>query len=131
MRLLNADALALIATWAPSTRWFPAKGREVHFEVVHEWPLADEAVIALIRASAGDDEWLLQLPVAMRLEAEFEAIIGRMPTGAWLVDACHDPEGARALVELVFERFPAECVNPPAGVKSEDWLKGGMQGATC
>ncbi|KQP08501.1 ABC transporter substrate-binding protein [Pseudorhodoferax sp. Leaf265] len=29
------------------------------------------------------------------------------------------------------QRFPAECVNPPAGVKSEDWIKGGMQGAKC
>ena len=28
-------------------------------------------------------------------------------------------------------RFPAECVNPPEGVKSEDWIKGGMKGAKC
>ena len=26
-------------------------------------------------------------------------------------------------------RFPAECVNPPAGQKSEDWIKGGFTGA--
>lgn len=25
--------------------------------------------------------------------------------------------------------YPAECVNPPEGVKSEDWIKGGMKGA--
>ncbi|WJR76406.1 ABC transporter substrate-binding protein [Bradyrhizobium sp. NP1] len=35
-------------------------------------------------------------------------------------------------VDLVdIQYFPAECVNPPAGVKSIDWIKGGMQGAKC
>ncbi|MEZ5645384.1 MAG: ABC transporter substrate-binding protein [Burkholderiaceae bacterium] len=35
-------------------------------------------------------------------------------------------------VELVdIERFPAECVNPPADVKAEDWIKGGFKGAKC
>jgi branched-chain amino acid transport system substrate-binding protein len=28
-------------------------------------------------------------------------------------------------------RFPAECVNPPASMKSEDWLKAGFPGAKC
>ena len=28
-------------------------------------------------------------------------------------------------------RFPAECVNPPAGVDAADWIKGGMKGAKC
>ena len=28
-------------------------------------------------------------------------------------------------------RFPAECVNPPASMKTEDWLKAGMPGAKC
>ena len=26
-------------------------------------------------------------------------------------------------------RFPADCVNPPPGMKSEDWIKGGFPGA--
>jgi branched-chain amino acid transport system substrate-binding protein len=26
-------------------------------------------------------------------------------------------------------RFPAECVNPPPNVKSEDWIKAGFPGA--
>lgn len=29
------------------------------------------------------------------------------------------------------QRFPAECVNPPANMKSEEWLKAGMPGARC
>ena len=28
-------------------------------------------------------------------------------------------------------RFPAECVNPPANMKSEDWMKAGFPGAKC
>ena len=28
-------------------------------------------------------------------------------------------------------RFPAECVNPPATMKSEDWMKAGFPGAKC
>jgi branched-chain amino acid transport system substrate-binding protein len=33
------------------------------------------------------------------------------------------------VVDIV--RFPAECVNPPAGVTADDWIKGGMKGAKC
>jgi branched-chain amino acid transport system substrate-binding protein len=29
------------------------------------------------------------------------------------------------------ERFAAECVNPPANMKSEDWIKAGFPGAKC
>lgn len=42
----------------------------------------------------------------------------------------YDP--AKKRVELVdIQVFPAECVNPPPGVKSVDWIKGGMAGAKC
>ena len=35
-------------------------------------------------------------------------------------------------VDLVdIQYFPAECVNPPAGIKAIDWIKGGMAGAKC
>ncbi|MDD2545088.1 MAG: ABC transporter substrate-binding protein [Burkholderiaceae bacterium] len=29
------------------------------------------------------------------------------------------------------QRFPAECVNPPANMKAEDWMKAGFPGAKC
>ena len=36
------------------------------------------------------------------------------------------------MVTLVdIQRFPADCVNPPPGVKGEDWIKGGFAGAKC
>ncbi|KQP21557.1 ABC transporter substrate-binding protein [Pseudorhodoferax sp. Leaf267] len=39
--------------------------------------------------------------------------------------------GKKMVVLEDIQRFPAECVNPPAGMKSEDWIKGGMAGAKC
>ncbi len=42
----------------------------------------------------------------------------------------YNPDSKR--VDLVdIQYFAAECVNPPPGVKSLDWIKGGMQGAKC
>ena len=28
-------------------------------------------------------------------------------------------------------RFPAECVNPPANMTAEEWIKAGMKDAKC
>ncbi|MGB3720180.1 MAG: ABC transporter substrate-binding protein [Proteobacteria bacterium] len=33
------------------------------------------------------------------------------------------------VVDIV--RYPADCVNPPDGVTSQEWLEGGMKGAKC
>ncbi|HEX5477618.1 MAG TPA: ABC transporter substrate-binding protein [Burkholderiales bacterium] len=42
----------------------------------------------------------------------------------------YDPK--KKMVTLVdIQRFAAECVNPPPGVKGEDWIKGGFKGAKC
>jgi branched-chain amino acid transport system substrate-binding protein len=37
--------------------------------------------------------------------------------------------GEPALVDVV--DYPAECVNPPEGVKSLDWIRSGFEGAEC
>jgi len=37
--------------------------------------------------------------------------------------------GQGTLVDIV--RYKADCVNPPDGVKSADWIAGGFQGAKC
>jgi branched-chain amino acid transport system substrate-binding protein len=41
-----------------------------------------------------------------------------------------DPEQKRVVVEEV-ERFAAECVNPPEGIKAADWIGKGFPGAKC
>jgi branched-chain amino acid transport system substrate-binding protein len=38
-------------------------------------------------------------------------------------------DGEPALVDVV--DYPAECVNPPEGVNSLDWIRGGFEGAEC
>jgi branched-chain amino acid transport system substrate-binding protein len=41
-------------------------------------------------------------------------------------------DAAKKMVTIEdIQRFPAECVNPPANMKSEDWIKAGFPGATC
>ncbi|MCP5156113.1 MAG: ABC transporter substrate-binding protein [Ectothiorhodospiraceae bacterium] len=37
--------------------------------------------------------------------------------------------GTATITDII--RFPAECVNPPDGAKSVEWIQGGMQGAKC
>jgi branched-chain amino acid transport system substrate-binding protein len=39
--------------------------------------------------------------------------------------------GKKMVVLEDIQRFPAECVNPPAHMKSDDWLKAGLPGAKC
>ena len=41
-------------------------------------------------------------------------------------------DAAKKMVVLEdIQRFPAECVNPPAHMKSEDWIKSGFAGSKC
>jgi len=39
--------------------------------------------------------------------------------------------GKKMVVIEDIQRFPAECVNPPATMKAEDWMKAGFPGAKC
>lgn len=41
-----------------------------------------------------------------------------------------DP-ATKSVTVIDVERFAAECVNPPAGVRSEDWIAQGFPGAKC
>src|SRR6185369_14862330 len=40
----------------------------------------------------------------------------------------YDPAKKMVVLEDI-QRFPADCVNPPANMKSEDWIKAGFPGA--
>jgi branched-chain amino acid transport system substrate-binding protein len=42
----------------------------------------------------------------------------------------YDASKKMVLLEEI-QRFPAECVNPPANMKSEDWIRAGFPGAKC
>jgi len=47
----------------------------------------------------------------------------------WGVTVWDDKKGEMVLKDVVI--FPPECVNPPDGVNSNEWLEGGMKGAKC
>jgi branched-chain amino acid transport system substrate-binding protein len=63
--------------------------------------------------------------VDMKLGNGHQAIQG-IAYGTFNFDAT---KGEPQLVDVV--RYPAECVNPPEDVKSEEWIKGGFKGAKC
>jgi len=47
----------------------------------------------------------------------------------WGVTVWDEKRGEVVVKDVVV--FPPECVNPPEGVGSVEWLKGGMKGAKC
>jgi branched-chain amino acid transport system substrate-binding protein len=63
--------------------------------------------------------------VDMKLGKGHQAIQG-MAYATFKFDAA---KGEPQLIDVV--SYPAECVNPPEGIKSEDWIKGGLKGAKC
>jgi branched-chain amino acid transport system substrate-binding protein len=78
--------------------------------------------------------------IASLTGATFQSFVGNVTMGLskghqivtddrWGVTVWDDKKGEMVLKDIVI--FPAACVNPPEGVKSADWLKGGMKGAKC
>jgi branched-chain amino acid transport system substrate-binding protein len=84
-------------------------------------PSTDELVAAMTGLEWPSPGGLIQMKLADGHQAIQPIAFGRTK---------YNPDAKR--VDLVdIEYFDAECVNPPAGVKSLDWIKGGMQGAKC
>lgn len=79
----------------------------------------------VIKAMEGTTFQSLTTKVKMGLSKGHQAVTGEV----WGVTAW-DKKKDEATVTNVVE-FSAGCVNPPEGVTSVDWIKGGMKGATC
>lgn len=96
--LTDASVLDAIATWMPTTRWYPLKGQQVDIAVETSYDLGGDAAILLLRAG----ETLLQVPVALRDEPGGSPIaqIG----DRWLVDACGDADAVQALIDVATGR---------------------------
>ncbi|MDP6351050.1 MAG: ABC transporter substrate-binding protein [Alphaproteobacteria bacterium] len=63
----------------------------------------------------------VRMPLGGGHQAVTETAYGRLTT---------DPEtGAPRLIDVT--RYPADCVNPPAGTTSVAWIQAGMPGARC
>jgi branched-chain amino acid transport system substrate-binding protein len=63
--------------------------------------------------------------VEMKLGKGHQAVQA-MAYGTYKLDAA---SGKPTLVGVV--TYPADCVNPPEGAKSEEWIRGGFKGAKC
>ncbi|RYF82795.1 MAG: ABC transporter substrate-binding protein, partial [Comamonadaceae bacterium] len=85
----------------------------------------DTAAPAVIRALKGRTIETPSGPIRLALGNGHQAIQD-MAVG----EAFFDPQKKAVSVRHV-TRFPAECVNPPEGTKSEAWLKAGMTGRKC
>lgn len=48
---------------------------------------------------------------------------------AYGVSKWDSENGEQTITDIVY--YPASCVNPPDGIKSVDWIKGGLKGAKC
>jgi branched-chain amino acid transport system substrate-binding protein len=78
-----------------------------------------------IRAALKGHEWetpggLIQMKLGNGHQAIQPTAIGR---------TARDADGNITVTDI--ERFKAECVNPPAGQKSGEWIKAGFPGADC
>jgi branched-chain amino acid transport system substrate-binding protein len=84
-------------------------------------PSTDELVAAMTGLEWQSPGGLIQMKLADGHQAIQPIAISRTK---------YNPATKR--VELVdIQNFPAECVNPPPGVKALEWIKGGMAGAKC
>jgi len=87
-----------------------------------KWPTVEQVIAAfkglefdtpsgVIKMALGNGHQAIE-PVAYGTTGQFDPATGEV-----------------ALTNVVV--FPAECVNPPAGVKSPDWIAGGFKDAKC
>jgi branched-chain amino acid transport system substrate-binding protein len=84
-------------------------------------PTADQAAAGL----RGKSYEAFGLEIKMALGKGQQAIHG----SAYGISKWDGDKGEVTLTDIV--SYPAECVNPPEGVKSIDWIKDGMKGAKC
>ncbi|WP_035763993.1 phosphotransferase, partial [Arthrobacter sp. H20] len=103
----------LLASWLPSQRWFPAKGREFELRRVGGIQLEDPAGqvgldVHLIAVDSGHRRDIVQIPLSYRaapLKGADDALIGEAEHSElghrWIYDATHDPVFVTAWVELM------------------------------
>jgi len=85
------------------------------------FPSTDQVIAAMTGATFPS----LTTDVKMGLSKGHQGVTGDM----WGVTKWDAKRGEPVMTDVV--KFSAECVNPPEGVNSVDWIKGGMKGAKC
>ncbi len=129
------------------SRWFGGRfrARYGYFPIHDPFNYANSILgvkAAFEKAIAATRRWPTVEEVVRAFEyLEFEGAAGRIrlalgnghqavePVGFGIVRS-FDPTKREVTLERVI-RFRVECVNPPAGVKSLDWIRRGFPGAVC
>ena len=84
-------------------------------------PTAEQLAAALKNSEWDSPAGKIRMTLGGGNQAIQETAIGRTRWDA----------GKKMVMIEDIQRFPAECVNPPANMKSDDWLKAGFPGAKC
>lgn len=124
-------------------RWF----REQYFNRFNTWPTypSYKMAQAILGLKAAADKAMAKNPKPSEADiiAAFEYLSFEAPSGTVKMAI---GKGRQAIQEMAYGRFklqggkptivnvvryPAECVNPPDGVTSEQWISQGFPGAKC
>ena len=89
---------------------------------IDDGPLFDDLAVL----PAGRDGGFQDRPLA---DATFGKGQQAIHGSAYGISKWDADKGEVTLTDVI--SYPAECVNPPEGVKSIDWIKDGMKGAKC
>ncbi|NVK18475.1 MAG: ABC transporter substrate-binding protein [Methylocystaceae bacterium] len=114
-------------------------GTEPTYPVYHMVQAILGLKLATEKAAAAEGE----IPTDEAVASAFEYLEYDTPAGKVVMA---NGNGHQAIQEMVFGqvskvdgelvmkevvRYPASCVNPPNGVKAEDWIASGFEGAVC
>lgn len=86
-----------------------------------KFPTTDQVIAKLTGATFQS----LTTKVKMSLGKGHQGVTDDM----WGVTVFDEKRGEHVVKDVI--RFSADCVNPPEGVHSVEWIKGGMKGAKC
>lgn len=87
-----------------------------------QWPTQDQVIAAFERLEFPTPSGPIRMALGKGHQGVEPVVFG--------ITGDFDPATGEPKLTNVIE-FPVECVNPPEGMKSEDWIKQGFPGAKC
>lgn len=87
-----------------------------------QWPTQDQVIAAFERLEYPTPSGPIKMALGKGHQGVEPVVYG--------ITGDFDPATGEVKLTNVME-FPVECVNPPEGMKSEDWIKQGFPGAKC
>ncbi len=140
-------AYGILSAKSPLNDWFQAEYQKMHgvqpvqagYRVTQSFMGVKLAVEAAMAKNGGKKPTSEEMADALR-GSSWESPAGtiRMALGGGqqavqgtAIGRTKYDAAAKRVVAVDVQRFNADCVNPPPGVKSLDWIKAGFPGAKC